>query len=368
MQTSFCEDWGRTVSTAGGPGGRLYFPDAYRRDWKIGLTILLGGVGQLEPAATSKLVASAFRGPNRGRGRILASLTGTKNVTGNVFWNAHRALFPSQSSNPWAAGQVTLFGDRRTANSNTYIAMTPGTTANPAPTGTGSAPDHLVTDGAGITWKCIVAGSTLDAAVPDGDFIAGPGRVFQGVTLPEGLIPRLRRAFYIDETQIELLCYSNGAAMGDMLLRLYPGLFSSAFLLAGCGPPLDDPRYVAATTPANVCVTGCTSDITVRFGGAPPASSTAIGNHPSSQASLENMVVEMGQTGSLADTGARLDFSTVAGNEAEIWGFPTTFTDVNGNVIEERWIRVVGADHNVSVQPNGFKAITDWGDLHRRVP
>ena len=360
LVTTFGTEWGRPITLAGGAGGRIYFPDAYRRDWAIPCDICLGGVGLGEPAQTSKLYASSFRATNGGIGRIVVSIVGTKNVTGNVFYAAHASLFPSQTAHAWQPNQAVVVGDRRTNDNRQYVvySITGGgvTAASGGPTGNGDA-NHRVVDNQ-VTWRCIVNGSTHDSAVPDAEFIAGSGGVVNGITLPEGIVPALRRELNI--SHFNLRCYSNGAAMGDMLIRRFPMMFRSAILMAGCGPLSTDPKYVSTSgSGTSVLVAGMTSDITVRYGGAPPSSTVAIGNHPGNKASLEDLASGMGQTGSLADTTQRLNLTTVAGNETEIWRYPTQLVVGGRNVYFEHLVANL-ADHNFSTQPDGFAYLNTW--------
>jgi hypothetical protein len=367
LLTSFGEPWGRPITSAGAAGGIILFPDAFRRDWPIDVDIVLGGVGLGNPAQITKLYATLFRAPNSGRGRIVVSILGTKNFSGNVFYAATANLFPSGPNRPWVANQARVVGDRYTNDGRQYIvySTTGGGLTAPSggPTGNGATiggVDHLVVDNE-VTWRCIVNGDTSDGAVPDAQFIAGAGSVVNGITLPEGIIPQLRRAFNV--RSFNLRCYSNGEAMGNMLIRLNPGLFRTAILLAGCGPHASDPKYVSsAGGSTSVLKLDPRADVTVNSNGNPPGpSSVAIGLHPSQKASLEDLASGMGQTGSLADTGARLNFTTVTGSETEVHDYPAPIT-VGGRTVRFRYLASNGSDHNFSVQPDGFKYMTDWPD------
>lgn len=367
LPTSFCEDWGRPITLAGAAGGRLRFPAAFRRDWAYGFRLVLGGIGQDEPAATSKLCATSFRAANAGFPCIEATLVGTRNLSNDVFFAGTKNLAPIYGSRPWLASTATAVGDRRTNDNRHYIAYAitgTGMTGTVAPTGNGTGPDHLQVDNE-VTWRCIWNGSTHDEFVPDADWVAGPGRVVNGITLPEGFVPRLFRAFNIDRSRVEVRAYSNGGALADRLVRMFPEYFTHASIHCSTGPDATDPLF--AVTPSrevNVQVAGATLDAVVGFNG--PPSSVAIAPHPTNQQSLTNLATAMGQTGSLTNTGTTINYTTEAGNETELHTYPVPKVDARGNTIRLEWLRIVGAGHNISLQPDAFKRLNDFVDLNPR--
>lgn len=356
LPTTFGTPWGRVVTLAGSSGGRFFRPDGIRADEKLGVIVTLPGYGQDYAAGLSKIALTNYRGANRGMRYLLLALQGTYTLGGrNRTWNANDALLPQNTSYPWVANQAVALGDRRTIGGNMYGCTTAGTTAaSGGPTGIGSG---IVDNTA--TWRCLAQGATADTAIPDLDFIAGPGRVVGGVTRPQGVLRELLAAGYnIDRSRIVAMGDSTGGGMAEALGRHFPDLFTHVVIMSGCGMNGTGDHNYAAASISNVCnmlIFAGSADVTVNAAGNPPGpSSAAVGTHPGDIATIENYASSAGVGVTLANTGTTVDMTSTAGAETQIWAPASDVVDSRGNTIRFRAHRGIGDGHNWS--PNNTKA------------
>lgn len=360
LSSSFGAEWGRIVNEAGDSGGQFHKPKAGRPDEKLGVLVYLPGFGQGHISGSSKLAVSQFRVANRGRRYYALSLQGTFTLGGtNRTWNGPDSLLPLNNNYQWTANQAVTRGFRRTNDGKMYIYTTSGVTASsgPGPTGIGTG----IVDGTAVC-RCVAIG-TNDTLIPDLDFVAGPGRTTgDGIVLPQGVLTEFLKAGYnIDFRYIVALGYSTGAGLADMLGRHYSDIFTHVIASSGCGPlNSSDHNWAVPTRGFSYYVFSGTLDVTVNHNGNPPGpSSAAIGNHPSSQATIENMA-ELCNGGTplpMTNTGVTLDMTSTAGSETQVWAPAVDPVDVKGNTLKFRWYKAVGEGHNFS--PNGLKMQTE---------
>jgi pimeloyl-ACP methyl ester carboxylesterase len=356
LPTSFGVSWGRAVTLAGAAGGRLFRPDGFMADEKLGVIVYLPGYGQDHIAGVSKLALTTYRAANRGMRYLVLALQGTFTFGGtNRTWNANDALLPQNSSYPWTANTAVVLGHRRTNGGNMYFCVGAGTTAaSGGPTSTAA----FIIDGS-AQWRCVVAGAIGDVAIPDLDWVAGPGRTVSGVVRPKGVLTELLESGYnIDRSRIIAMGYSTGGAMAEALARHYPQIFTHVIVSSGCGMNgLGDHNYAAASAAAvcNLLSFHGSADVTVNPNGVPPGpSSAAVGNHPSTVLTVENYASSAGVPVTLANTGVTADMTSVAGSETQIWAPVSDPVDANGNTIRFRMHYAVGEGHNFA--PNNTKA------------
>lgn len=367
LKTTFGAEWGRLVTFGStGSGGQIFHPDGSSPDDDLGLLVLFHGYGGDIVQDLGRLRASVFRACHFGGGWRVMALRGTFTDSGsNRTWFTVNGLLPRQTSFPWAAATVYAPGDRRTAGGFTYNCIAGGTSALPAPSGSGTFPVHAVVDGGGVVWRCTSPG-TDDRDIKDIDFIAGPGRVGPGgLWLPEGVVPEFLRTSgcRVNPRRIELGGYSTGGGAAHAVLSNRADLFSGAWDVAGCGfSSTGDVNYAAPTRRRKRLKIHGINDVTVNVAEVPPASSAAVSPHPSAVRTLEDFMVLSGHAPGtvVSDTGTRVDFeSTAAGSESELHAPPADPLDEEGNPVRHRYLKAVMA-HVPSTTGEGHRFVTNF--------